>query len=287
MIPIHVIPRPPEGRKPVLPDGGPCFLVGAGGVYRQIENAFYTARVKAEKLAHLAEIEESVQVHVPKMPAGLFREVEAFFAAVYERHHGEAVVLLACNPASGRWQVQVPDQEVRGAHVSYDLARLPDPPEGFSRFGSVHSHASMGAFHSGTDDADELTFDGLHITIGHLDQPVRSYSARWVIAGKAFPVELTHVIEGEALPGSRPEWLEKVRAAPPPEAFALYGTDFPSRDAPGALGRLAEVEQGVAVETSAFDTPEEYFGYLEDLRFELDDRMREVAPFLENPLGRR
>ena len=110
MIPIHVIPRPPEGENAALPDGGPCFLVGAGGVYRQVQNPFYTARVKAEKLAHLAEIEESVQLHVSKVPAGVFREVESFFAEVYDRHQSEAVVLLACNPASGQWQVQVPDQ---------------------------------------------------------------------------------------------------------------------------------------------------------------------------------
>jgi hypothetical protein len=286
MIPIHVIPRPPEGKQPVMPNDGPCFLVGADGIYRQVSNPFYTARVKADRLAHLAEILESVVLHVPKLPSASFREVESFFAEVYERHQSEAVVLLACNPTSGQWLVQVPDQEVRGAHVAYDLAKLPDPPEGFSRFGSIHSHASIGAFHSGTDDKDELTFDGLHVTIGHLDRPIRDYSARWVISGKAFPADLGDVIEGEALPESRPEWMERVKTAPARDTFQLF--DFsPTRDATQPFGRMDPVEQCLGLEAEAFDTPADYYGYLEDLRLELDDKLRQVTPFLEHTPERR
>jgi hypothetical protein len=36
--------------------------------------------------------------------------------------------------------------------------------------GTIHSHCNFSAFHSGTDTHDEETFDGIHITLGHVDR---------------------------------------------------------------------------------------------------------------------
>ena len=96
-------------------------------------------------------------------------------------------------------------------HVKYDPASV-TVPEGFSVFGTIHSHASALAFHSSTDDHDELSADGLHITVGNLDKPNRSYAARWMICGKACPASLADVIESLPLPAIDQTWLENVKA---------------------------------------------------------------------------
>jgi hypothetical protein len=36
--------------------------------------------------------------------------------------------------------------------------------------GTIHSHCDFSAFHSGTDTFDESTFDGIHITLGHVNR---------------------------------------------------------------------------------------------------------------------
>gem|GEM_PF-7129334 len=87
-----------------------------------------------------------------------------------------------------QWQIAVPLQSVRGLRVSYDLSTLPPAPEGFELFGTIHSHAGISAFHSGTDDRDEIHFDGLHITVGNLDKPSRSYACRWMLPDGVNPI---------------------------------------------------------------------------------------------------
>ncbi len=261
MVPVHLVPKPaqPEQR-PALPDDALCYLVGSDGVFKQVKNEFYSVRVRVGGVAGLAEIGETATLRVPKLPLDLMRQVESFFAAAYKEHHSEAVVLLLANPTTQRWKIEVPPQWVRGLHVSYDLADLPEPPEGFRRFGTIHSHAGAKAFHSGTDDADEASFDGLHITIGNVDQPVRSYSARWMLAGKPFPVSLSEVVESMPLPEANPAWLAQVRA-----------------DEPRSLGELFPPDACSALGFEDFATPDEYRAYLEEVRDEVDERLQEAA----------
>ena len=49
------------------------------------------------------------------------------------------------------------------------------PPEGWRPCGSSHSHNSMGAFFSGTDDKYELGDPGLHIVVGKIDTVANTY----------------------------------------------------------------------------------------------------------------
>jgi hypothetical protein len=80
----------------------------------------------------------------------------------------------------------VPEQKVSGANADYEDLMDDHPGEPYEYAGDIHSHASMGASHSGVDDADELgRLPGWHITIGHLDRPKgdRSYSCRVVFGG--------------------------------------------------------------------------------------------------------
>ena len=274
MVPIHHVPKPSQpNEKPALPQDALCYLVGCDGVFKQMRNEFYSVRLKVSGVSGLAEVGEMASLHVSKLPMSLFHQVESFFIAVYQKHGSEAVVLLLANPAKEEWRVEVPPQVVKGLHVSYSLETLPKPPAGFQRFGSIHSHASAKAFHSGTDDADEVAFDGLHITIGNVDQPVRSYSARWMLAGKAFQVTLADIVEGVPLPKVDDNWVAQVKKAETEESY------WKGQSNPGA-GLFLPAPPG-PVELEGFETLEEYHQYLEQMREEVDERLVEVSAALE------
>lgn len=121
---------------------------------------------------------------VPKIPYPVLDEIITFFRYVFTEYgNAEAIVLLWYNPETKKWDIEVPKQEVASASLDYD--RKEEEIEqrrnkGFKLIGTIHSHGSMGAFHSGTDDHDEFGFDGLHITIGKvMMQP--QFSCRYIM----------------------------------------------------------------------------------------------------------
>lgn len=266
---IHPIPKPPAGEEPVLPDGPVALVAGAKGLFKVVRNPFYTACIRLDGLPSLAALEESADLNVPVLPRELFRTVEAFFVRVYDLHRSEAVVLLYCNPVQRQWRVVVPSQEVRGLHVAYDLKTLLEPPAGFELFGTIHSHANIAAFHSGTDDADEAHFDGLHITVGDVDKPARSYACRWILAGKAFPAELSGVVETPPLPKPDPSWLDQVKKQETHEPG-----DWPLFRHPAAGIERPDLDLGIFDDLPA--DPDGYLEHLEMLRDEIDQRLWEA-----------
>ncbi|MGD0089940.1 MAG: hypothetical protein ABSE73_08475, partial [Planctomycetota bacterium] len=112
MVPIHHVPKPSQpNQKPALPQDALCYLVGSNGVFKQVHNEFYSVRLKVGGVSGLAEVGEMASLHVPKLSTAMFRQVEAFFIAVYQKYSSEAVVLLLASPTAGEWRIEVPPQE--------------------------------------------------------------------------------------------------------------------------------------------------------------------------------
>ena len=125
-----------------------------------------------------------------------------FFRAVYKKYHSEAEVQLHYNSGSSEFLLHCPEQQVTGASVKYSSK---ERFEGFQLIGTIHSHSDFGASHSGIDQSDERYFDGLHITIGHVDQPYFTISCSMMVNGQRFTFEPEEVIIGV----KKVDWKEK------------------------------------------------------------------------------
>jgi len=211
------------------------YEVAANGVFQVKETATYRAVTRVAGVPGLAPGEENLELRFPPLPAALLEPVLAFFREVYERFGGEAIVILFHRADTDEYRVAVPEQQIpcyRGhdgrwwpyLELDYgDVAR----PEGFLRFGTIHSHAAQAAYASATDCEDERFQDGLHVVYGHLDRSEPSRAASFVAGGVRFPLAPERALEACAVP-QRPApagWLARVSLAPTPGSGWAGGTD--------------------------------------------------------------
>ena len=143
-------------------------------------------------------------MNIKRIPAEDFGKIIAFFKKVYQDYNrNEANTVIHFNKKSGRFKTQVPLQKTSSGSVAY----LNEQIKGYQRIGTIHSHAHMSAFHSTTDDTDEVDFDGLHITVGNMNKDYISISCSIVANGTRFtcnPADYINGIELEEfeIPGS-------------------------------------------------------------------------------------
>ena len=132
----------------------------------------------------------------------------------------------------------VPRQKVSGASVrvdSFDEAIDLDtgeeitqyPPEGWIPVGSSHSHNTMQAFFSGTDDKYELGDPGIHIVVGSVNTKEMKYTiaASVVGSGRRFMVEYDKLIDATPSPGEEfhPKVIDYVDYTSPVTTYATKG----------------------------------------------------------------
>lgn len=194
-------------------------------------NGVSVALIPVEAVSGLPRLSSRIEFTADKIPLDLVRRVTAWFRAVYQKHRSEAVGYLFYRPQTGNWDFIPPSQTVSAASADYQSAPR---REGWIVAGTIHSHASMSAFHSGTDERDEKAFDGVHITVGRLDG-VPEYSCSIMVQGKREKVDPSEVIDGltpaDLIPSS---WMEAVKEPAPrgllpvfqARADALYALYF-------------------------------------------------------------
>lgn len=134
------------------------YIITVSGIFKHIKlrygNRFIRARV-TEVPGLKSEITEDLQF-LPveeKIPFKLFQTIVAFFLKVMEvkKSDVEAHIHVLWNPTLG-YYLAVPNQRVSKASVSYDYEHIGKDDIIVADF---HSHNTMGAFYSGTDDNDD------------------------------------------------------------------------------------------------------------------------------------
>ena len=89
---------------------------------------------------------------------------------------------------SQKYKIYIPKQTVSSASVDYSIDYKELEKDEFLA-GSIHSHPDFDAFQSGVDHEDEFTFDGVHLTFGHIDKTIPDIHGRIVLGGKSYDAE--------------------------------------------------------------------------------------------------
>lgn len=150
-----------------IPEDETCYIVGKQGIFLKKKLDLIESLTPVDKISFLNEISSFAKINIPKIPTKMFSSIVAFFKEVYDLYQSEAVVLIYYNKEKKLYKIFVPEQEVSAGSLKYELTK--SIPE-FILVGSVHSHGSGGAFHSTTDKNDEQGFDGIHFTVGNVDE---------------------------------------------------------------------------------------------------------------------
>lgn len=124
-----------------------------------------------------------------KIPFALWSEMVCFLRWSQLTFKEEAMMTLFYNPESREWAAWPFPQEPAGMtirllhnHPLYATDRQ-QFGSGWLQAGSIHHHCNAGAFQSGTDTSDEMDRDGVHITLGKMEENVLDTHIRQVFDG--------------------------------------------------------------------------------------------------------
>jgi PRTRC genetic system protein A len=145
---------------------------------------------------------------IPRIPADLTMMIISFFQHLTRQcGDNEALVNVYWDSRDKKFIVDTPEQIV--SKVSVHSTENPDyQSERFLHYMDIHSHNSMKAFFSATDNADEKA-TRLYTVIGRLDKYFPEIKTRISNGGKFHEIDPTEVFEfiEEQFPS---EWKEKV-----------------------------------------------------------------------------
>lgn len=168
-----------EGFEP--PENGTYYIVTKTGIYMHKETKVGSALVPVKGIPWLEEPTLEFRLKLPKIPARIVGQALNFFRKVFDAYKSEAYVTLLYSAKLNEYQLWCPKQEVSSGSVNYDRTDQPSYEERMANdwqmVGTIHSHCHFSAFHSGTDEHDESSFDGIHITLGHVNRESISIAA--------------------------------------------------------------------------------------------------------------
>ncbi|MCY4507121.1 MAG: Mov34/MPN/PAD-1 family protein [Acidobacteria bacterium] len=166
------------------------YVLGSGGVYVQSESAHLTARVLIAPctVRGLAPVAEKVALPHGRIPSRLFEAGLRWF-----RDAPDTERFFAVRWDGSAYRPVVPPQAGTATGLAYQ------PPAGV--VAEFHSHGSLPAFFSATDDRDEQGFR-IYGVAGRLDAARPELRLRLGVYGHFAPVEWPHVFDGP-LPGVR------------------------------------------------------------------------------------
>lgn len=225
----HCIGVPNGLSKPIT------FSMMGDGVWeiRQVPMGTVSRRVAKGEIPGLGrELVEGITLSVPRIPLWMIGTAVSFFRAVHRRHGSEAVLRIAWNPEEGRHEFICPRQDVSPGGVWFRKERILPP---LVLMADIHSHHTMRAYFSDTDDKDEKA-DLLYMVAGRIHAAIPELAVRLRSGGCDVDISHEDVFEPSEVrfDVSFPRtWLDRVsRHRPPPSLATRLGLD--PCDPPGA-----------------------------------------------------
>lgn len=196
------------------------YVVGPSGIikYHKLrgENRYLQLKVDSVPGVTLPTLAEDVSfLPAGKIPHALFQQIEAFFRKVMEvkKDQLEAMIWVLWSQEQGYF-LHVPEQTVSKASVRYDWDSV---PLGATMVADIHSHNTMGAFFSGTDNNDDRNAIGFSGVFGHLDKSEPATVWRFNYRDKKYEAKLSDVFEQPAKPQVQipNDWIGQIKTITP------------------------------------------------------------------------
>ena len=142
-----------------------------------------------------------------KMRWDMWDDIKNICAYTYKEHKSECMIRFYFNQEHNDWKAVFMPQQMAGMTVKDQLCSETlieeECTNGWIEAGSLHHHCSSGAFQSGTDEKDEESQIGLHITLGKMNADQYEIHSRFRTTDGFKDVNLMSFFEV-------PEWLESV-----------------------------------------------------------------------------
>jgi hypothetical protein len=171
------------------------YIVNKDEVFERYDDALFKGYVRTRP--QVTKMDPYLSYVGPKISMESWKQILAFFDWAYKEHQVEAQVRLYLNQKQGTWRAWAFPQEGEAA-ATKEVAEACDgeckktelySAKGWIEAGTVHSHAAMSAFQSGTDKSNEDTKQGIHITVGKLDERVYDLHGRLTFRGIFYNVD--------------------------------------------------------------------------------------------------
>lgn len=187
------------------------YLMANNGCFKVIDNPIGRFVVETKSVFGLEAIAPGVTLKYSKIPYEYFEQTLAFFKRVMKEYsNSEAMVQFYYDETNDKYIVYCPDQEVSGASVRFQ--RNEEMDSKYTLVLDIHSHNTMGAFWSATDDADEKE-TRLYGVIGKLNTEQPEWKFRAIVGGEEHPLTLGDIFEvPEGKEVDFPEeWMDKCK----------------------------------------------------------------------------
>ena len=179
-----------------------------GRVYEQRKNEIGCFTAPAENVREFEDIRAEFKMALPKIPAHIFSKVMGFFKSISDELHYEVLVHILYDTEEKEYIIKVPKQRISEASVN---SETDEPyPDRYIHVMDFHSHNTMPAVFSGTDNADEKE-TRLYAVAGRFNRTFPEITVRAGCAGKFIPLNPEDVFEGDFFGSYPKEWKENIR----------------------------------------------------------------------------
>lgn len=129
------------------------------------------------------------------LPAQLLMQAVAFFREVWKRYYREDVLLVYLYYREKPPRFELVHPPLISAVMDHVKCEIPETPTDAVRYGTLHSHGAMPAFHSLEDRRDDERSPGIHIIIGDVDKPLPTLMCVFSDGDRCEPVDPSAVFD--------------------------------------------------------------------------------------------
>lgn len=149
------------------------------------------------------------ELNVPLIPYKLWEMTISFFKEVQKVHDAEAYLQFFYDSEKEEYVLHCPQQEVSKASVKYKT----DPEFENDKYifvMEIHSHGTMSAFFSGTDNEDEKS-DRFYGVIGKIKNSYPEFKFRLILGNRQMEIDLFDLFEEKQKTTYPSDWLERIK----------------------------------------------------------------------------